>query len=84
MSSGYCLIIGHAQDRPLRLGMYRPMDKTAESPSTELVSSVADRREAPLRSLIDDSTTQADGAIERVLDLEANGLLTVSSFNASI
>jgi hypothetical protein len=60
------------------------MDKTAESPSTELVSSVSDLREAPLRSIIDDSMTQTDGAIERVLDFEANGLLTVASFNASI
>jgi hypothetical protein len=61
------------------------MDETIDSLSTdEVVSSVSDLHEAPLRALIHDPAPQVDKVIDRVLDLEANGLLTVASFNASI
>jgi hypothetical protein len=60
------------------------MDKMVEAPSAEVVSSVTDLREAPLSSLVHELAPQANRAIDRVLDLEANGLLTVASFNASI
>jgi hypothetical protein len=61
------------------------MDGSVESPSTEAVSSeVSDLRDTPLEDLMTDSAAQAEGVLDRVLDLEANGLLTVASFNASI
>lgn len=61
------------------------MGESVESPSAEAVSSeVLDLRDARLEALIEDSATQVGGVIDRVLDLEANGLLTVASFNASI
>lgn len=61
------------------------MDASIEPPSAEgVVSVVSDLREAPLSMLIEGSKQQADSVIGRVLDLEASGLLTVASFNASI
>ena len=60
------------------------MGESVESPSPEAVTSeVSDLRDAPLEALIEDPTAQ-DDVVARVLDLEANGLLTVASFNASI
>ena len=60
------------------------MDELDEQHSTDVTSSVSDLRDAPLSALVEESTPQADSVIDRVLDLEANGLLTVASFNASI
>jgi hypothetical protein len=61
------------------------MGESVESSSPEVVSSeVSDLRDAPLVALVTDSAALAEGVIDRVLDLEANGLLTASAFNASI
>lgn len=61
------------------------MDGSVESPFTEAVSSeVSDLRDTSLEDLMTDSAAQAEGVLDRVLDLEASGLLTVASFNASI
>lgn len=60
------------------------MDELDDLNSADVTSSVTDLRDAPLSALVEDSTPQADSVIDRVLDLEANGLLTVASFNASI
>lgn len=60
------------------------MDETIEASSTEVVSSVSDLHDSSLRALIDQPTPQLDKVIDRVLDLEANGLLTAATFNASI
>jgi hypothetical protein len=59
------------------------MDEAVDSP-TEIVSTVSDLREVPLSALADRTTPEVDRALDRVLDLEANGLLTVASFNAAI
>lgn len=45
---------------------------------------VPDLRHTPLKELIADPGAQTDTAVGRVLDLEADGLLTVASFNATI
>ena len=60
------------------------MDEPVESSSTEVVTSVSDLRQASLQVLMEESTPQVGDVIDRVLDLEANGLLTVASFNATI
>lgn len=60
------------------------MDEPDKHHCADVVSSVTDLRDAPLNALVEESTPQADSVIDRVLDLEANGLLTVASFNASI
>lgn len=60
------------------------MDETVEVPSIEVVSSVSDLHEASLQALIHDLTSQINEVIDRVLDLEAKGLLTTAAFNASI
>jgi hypothetical protein len=60
------------------------MDETVDDPSAEVVSSVSDLHESSLRVLIDQPTPQMDDVIDRVLDLETNGLLTAATFNASI
>lgn len=60
------------------------MDELDDLNSGDVASSVTDLRDVPLSALVEDSTPQADGVMDRVLDLEANGLLTVASFNASI
>ncbi len=59
------------------------MDGTVEPVSDELVSSAPDLSSVSLASLIDDAGTH-QGVVDGVLDLEERGLLTVSSFNASI
>jgi hypothetical protein len=58
------------------------MDEADEGP--DVMSVLPDLRDVSLRTLAERTTTRTDKALERVLDLEANGLLTVSSFNASI
>lgn len=49
-----------------------------------VASSVTDLRATSLAALVEQPDTEADPVVERVLDLEVNGLLTISSFNASI
>ena len=62
------------------------MDESVEPSADRVISSaVRDMRDTPLSVLIAGSAAQAgSSAIDRVLDLEANGLLTVASFNASL
>jgi hypothetical protein len=60
-------------------------DDRLPRPEEELASTqVADLRDTPMSKLVGDETAFAGAAIDRVLDLEASGLLTVASFNASI
>jgi len=60
------------------------MGEPVDASLVEVVSSeVSDLHDASLEAIIADSAV-TDGVIDRVLDLEANGLLTVASFNASI
>lgn len=61
-------------------GPYQPADTPA------VASSVPDLRDTSLEALVEQSSdgTGTDPVVERVLDLEANGLLTVASFNASL
>ena len=61
------------------------MGESVESPSADGVfSEVGDLSDMPLNLLIEGQSAQTDDAIDRVLDLEENGLLSVASFNASI
>lgn len=59
-------------------------DQTQQPGTADVTSPVTDLRDAPLSVLVEDSSPQADSVIERVLDLEARGLLSSASFNASI
>lgn len=54
-------------------------------PGADAVASlVPDLRDTPLGALVEEPERDADPVVDRVLDLEASGLLTVASFNASI
>lgn len=61
------------------------MTDTPPQPQPDTVASlVPDLRDTPLGALVDTPGPGADPVVDRVLDLEANGLLAVASFNASI
>ncbi|HEY1820390.1 MAG TPA: hypothetical protein VGG83_10705 [Trebonia sp.] len=61
-------------------GSPEPSSTTGDAVS----SAVGDLRDAPMSTLIEGRSTEAEAVIGRVLDLEGSGLLTVASFNASI
>lgn len=62
------------------------MDESPTNPPepAPLVSVVADLSDTPLADLVGDAAPQAAAALDRVLDVQRHGLLSVASFNATI